>query len=148
MKGILKMKKQVTSAIYTVLSLVLIFCLVSCGASLPKEGVWENATYLKDTELGKGAVTFTVEVVAEEQTVKFTVHTDKDTVGAALLELGLIAGEEGQYGLYIKQVNGITADYDIDQTYWAFYINGEYAMTGADMTPVTDGATYKFERTK
>jgi hypothetical protein len=54
------MKKQVTSAIYTVLSLVLIFCLVSCGASLPKEGVWENATYLKDTELGKGEKTVAV----------------------------------------------------------------------------------------
>ena len=103
---------------------------------------------LKDTELGEGAKTVTVEVVAAEQTVKFTVHTDKETVGAALLELGLIAGEESQYGLYIKQVNGITADYDVDQTYWAFYINGEYAMTGADSTELTDGAVYKFERAK
>ena len=142
------MKTQCTRALYSALSLLLIFCFISCGASLPKEGVWENATYLKDTELGKGAKTVTVEVVAEEQTVRFTVHTDKDTVGAALLELGLIAGEEGQYGLYIKQVNGITADYDIDQTYWAFYINGEYAMSGADTTELTDGATYKLERTK
>lgn len=142
------MKNQVTSAIYTVLSFILIICLVSCGASVPKEGVWENATYLKDTELGEGAKTVTVEVVAAEQTVKFTVHTDKETVGAALLELGLIAGEESQYGLYIKQVNGITADYDVDQTYWAFYINGEYAMTGADSTELTDGAVYKFERAK
>ena len=53
------------------------------------------------------------------------IHTDQETVGAALLELGLIAGEESEYGLFIKTVNGLTADYDTDGVYWAFYIDGE-----------------------
>ena len=66
-------------------------------------------------------------------------------MGDALLELGLIEGEEGAYGLYVKKVNGITADYDTDQTYWAFYINGEMAMTGVDATDVEAGATYSFK---
>ena len=60
-------------------------------------------------------------------------------------ELNLIAGDESEYGLYVKQVNGITADYDVDQTYWAFYINGEMAMTGVDTTDVEAGATYSFK---
>ena len=53
--------------------------------------------------------------------------------------------EEGDYGLYVKTVNGVTADYDVDQTYWAFYINGEYASTGVDATSVTAGDTYSFK---
>ena len=78
----------------------------------------------------------------------FQISTDKNIVGDALLAEGLIAGEEGAYGLYVKTVNGITADYDVDKTYWAFYINGEYAMTGADSTDIAEGSVYRFEYTK
>ena len=66
------------------------------------------------------------------------------TVGAALLKLGVIAGDDSEYGLYVKTVNGETADYDADGTYWGFYINGEYAMTGVDATTLETGATYAF----
>ena len=66
-------------------------------------------------------------------------------MGDALTEIGMIAGEEGDYGLYVKTVNGVTADYDVDQTYWAFYINGEYASTGVDATPVSSGDIYSFK---
>ena len=69
-------------------------------------------------------------------------------MGDALLELGLIEGEEGAYGLYVKKVNGITADYDTDQTYWAFYINGEMAMTGVDATDIEAGSVYSFKVSK
>ena len=141
------MKKTIQSTVTVILALIFIVALVSCD-TVEKTSVWENATYRKDTELGSGAKTVVVEVKAEDQQVTFTIKTDKDTVGAALLEHGLIAGEEGAYGLYIKQVNGITADYDVDQTYWSFYINGEYAMTGVDTTEITEGATYQLEYTK
>ena len=43
-----------------------------------------------------------------------------------------------------KTFNGMTADYDKDGVYWAFYIDGEYAMTGIDATNITDGAQYAF----
>ena len=76
--------------------------------------------------------------------MKFTVQTNEKTVGEALQKLGVIDGEEGDYGLYIKTVNGITADYNKDGVYWAFYVDGEYAMTGADMTDVVDGTVYTF----
>ena len=141
------MKKTIQSTVTVILALIFIVALVSCD-TVEKTGVWENATYRKDTEFGNGAKTVVVEVKAEDQLVTFTIKTDKDTVGAALLEHGLIAGEEGAYGLYVKQVNGITADYDVDQTYWSFYINGEYAMTGVDTTEITEGATYRLEYTK
>ena len=143
------MKKTVTSRLSVILAAVLLlsFMLVSCN-KVEKTGVWENATYRKDMEFGKGETTLVVEVAAEDQSVTFTVNTDKETVGEALMEHGLIDGEEGVYGLYVKVVNGITADYDIDRSYWSFYIDGEYAMSGVDTTEITEGTIYKLEYTK
>ena len=40
----------------------------------------------------------------------------------------------------------MTADYDTDKSYWSFYVNGEYAMTGVDGTTVEEGATYRLVR--
>lgn len=141
------MKKTVQSTVAVVLSVLFLFCFVSCN-TVDKTGLWENATYLKDTEFGNGAKTITVEVKAEDQMVTFTVKTDKDTVGAALLEHDLIAGEDSAYGLYVKTVNGMLADFDVDQSYWAFYINGEFAMTGVDGTEITEGSTYQLVYSK
>ena len=142
------MKKNMQSTVSILLSLLLLLSLAACGKSVEKTGLWENATYRQDKEFGKGAKTVVVEVKAEEQIVTFTIHTDKETVGDALLEHELISGEEGAYGLYIKVVNGITADYDVDQSYWAFYVNGEYAMSGVDMTEIDEGAIYQLAYTK
>lgn len=94
--------------------------------------------------LGEGAHSFVLEIAdAEGKTITATVNTDEETVGAALLKLNVIQGEDSEYGLYVKTVNGVTADYEKDQTYWSFYIDGEYAQTGVDMTAVNDGGTYK-----
>lgn len=96
--------------------------------------------------LGEGSTEFTLTVVDKDgNETEFEIHTDKETVGEALLELELIAGDESEYGLYVKTVNGITADYDTDGVYWAFYINGEYASTGVDSTAVTEGDSYSFK---
>ena len=89
---------------------------------------------------------FTFEVVDKDGNVTtFDITTDKATVGEALLEEGLIKGEDGQYGLYVTEVNGIVADYNVDQTYWAFYVDGTYASSGVDTTDVVDGSTYSFK---
>ncbi|MBQ3507621.1 MAG: DUF4430 domain-containing protein [Clostridia bacterium] len=101
------------------------------------------------TVKGEGATTFYFNVVDKDgNETKFEIHTDKTTVGEALLELGLIEGDMGDYGLYVKKVNGITADYDVDGTYWAFYVGNEYGMTGVDMTDIEPGATYAFKVSK
>ncbi len=98
------------------------------------------------TVLGEGSVSFPLTVVdGDGNTTQFEIHTDKETVGQALLALELIAGDDGEYGLYVKTVNGVTVDYDTDGKYWAFYIDDEYAMTGVDSTPITDGSSYTFK---
>lgn len=97
-------------------------------------------------QLGEGSTKFMFTVVDKEGVeTRFEIHTDKETVGEALLELGLVAGDDGEYGLYVNTVNGITVDYDTDGVYWAFYVNDEYAMTGVDATTITEGDTYSFK---
>ena len=142
------MKTLVQKSICTVLVLVCLLGLTACGNTVKSEGLWKDATYLKDTAFGEGKNTVIVEVKAGEQAVTFTVNTDKDTVGAALLEHKLIAGDQGDYGLYVKKVNGITADYDVDKSYWAFYVNGAYAQSGIDSTKIEKDAKYSLEYTK
>lgn len=137
------MKKTITLT----LLLILALCLTACNSAAPKD-LWEDAIYSEDTELGEGAKTVTLAVTAGDKTVTFTIHTDEAILGDALLSHDLIAGEEGAYGLYVKVVNGITADYDIDQTYWQLFVDGESAMVGVDGVEVTDGATYRLERTR
>ncbi len=94
-------------------------------------------------ELGKGETSFKVLIVDKDGIeTRVTVHTDKTIVGEALQELGLLEGEEGPYGLFIKSVNGISADYDKDGVYWAFYVGDEYAMEGIDLTEIDPDVEY------
>lgn len=96
--------------------------------------------------VGEGDTQFDFSVVDQDGSeTHFEIHTDKETVGDALQELGLIDGDESEYGLYVKTVNGITADYDKDGVYWAFYVNDEYAQEGVDSTEIAEGDAYTFK---
>ena len=131
-----------------ILTLLLIMTMavsvIACGKK--EEVSTETTVYEDGAVIGEGSKSFEFTVVnmaGEEAT--FEVKTDEDTVGAALLENNVIAGEDGDYGLYVKTVNGETVDYDKDGKYWAFYINGEYGMTGVDSTDIVDGDSYAFK---
>ena len=115
-------------------------------AATPTEAPGSEAAAEEVTVLGEGSKMFNFGVMdLDGNETWFEIHTDEETVGAALLALELIEGEESQYGLFVKTVNGITADYDKDKVYWAFYVNGEYAMSGVDATAVTEGDSYSFK---
>ena len=95
------------------------------------------------TILGEGEKSFELTIVDKQGAEHlYLIHTDEEMVGYALIEHALIEGEQGQYGMYIKSVLGQTLDYETDGMYWAFYVNGEYAMTGVDQTPVTADTSY------
>ena len=93
---------------------------------------------------GKNAFVF-IAVDLDGNSTHYMIKTDKETVGEALLENGLIAGDDSEYGLYVKTVNGITLDYDKDGKYWAFYEENAYANQGVDQTPITEGRVYTFK---
>ena len=105
--------------------------------------LWADAEYKADTVIGEGVVSFEFQVICGDNTVTFTVNTDETNLGAALLNAGLVEGEDGQYGLYVKKVNGVTADYDVNQIYWNFTKNGEMMMTGVDGEEIEAGAHYE-----
>lgn len=141
---------QIRQKLSFILCMVLIAAMAllttGCNDKTSQEAMQTTSISVEPQVLGEGETVFSVTVEDKEGTVtSFEIHTDKEMVGEALQECGLLEGEDGPYGLYVKTVNGITADYDVDQTYWAFYINGEYAMTGVDVTEITEGGSYSLK---
>lgn len=135
--------KKILAAII-IITLAFTTVMFGCtGEEIPEAPV----TVDESAELGDDGYekSFEFEVVDKDgNTTQTTIHTNGEIVGEVLQELGYLEGEEGPYGLYIKKVKGITADYDIDGTYWAFYIDGEMSMKGADQVEIVNGATYSF----
>lgn len=150
------MKKTVFSKILSfILCLVLVAAIaltvVGCNgndsadlsSSQPNSS---DASSAEEKVLGEGATQISVNITFKDGSEKFyTVKTDKTTVGEALQEVKLIKGTVGDYGLMIETVDGETVTYENDKKYWAFYVNGEYAMTGVDSTKIESGATYGFK---
>ena len=129
------------------MAVVMCAALASCGGR-NTANIWEDAAYTADTELGSGAKTLQVEVVAYGKAVTFTINTDKETLGDALSEHSLISGEKGPYGLYVKVVNGMTADYAVNKGYWSFSKDGEYLQSGVDSTAISHGDHYEITYTE
>ena len=99
--------------------------------------------------IGTGDTTFRFEVLDLYDNVSvWYVSTDEETVGDALLALDLISGEYGAFGLFVSEVNGISADSVSDSAWWSFSIDGEFAMTGVDTTTIEQGRTYAFVLTE
>ena len=131
------------------------FALVAC---LDENGDANESTEApatteeKELEIAEDSnlITITLEVVYPDGSSKeFTIATDpENNLRKALEGEGLIAGEEGPYGLYVKVVDGVTADYDVDQSYWSLSKDGEMLMTGVDTTPIADGDHFELTYTK
>lgn len=137
------MKTAIKNTLAIVLSVVFILCLVSCGEKVDATGLWENATYLKDTTVGKGEKTVLVDVEVEDQKITLTIKTDKATLGEALYELELINDAS-----FFDTLNGMKADWNADQAYWAFYKGEEYMMVGVGDAEISGGEHYRLVYTK
>ena len=116
------------------LVLLMLFALTACVA---KEEAPSEAVSFK---------VIVTDLEGNETTFEYT--SSASNVGEVLVAEGLVVGHDADYGLYIDSVNGIAADWDKDQTYWAFYINGEYATTGISDTPIIADTTYGLTLTK
>ena len=130
-------RKLARPVIAVLIAVLIAALLTACAAPAGGRTVKDGET------VGSGAVTFPLEITDKDGApIHCTVKTDKETVGAALIDLGIISGEQGPFGLYIKTVNGHTYDYDRDGCYWAFYIDDAYAPAGVDMTEIRAGESY------
>ena len=149
------MKKTVLK---TLLSFILCTVLIAaaalmaggCGDSSAAGGDdVSTAVPSEVTTIGKGSAEFLFNVEGPGgEHYAYHVFTDEKTVGDALADLGLIEGEEGEFGLYVKTVNGITLDYDTDGMYWAFYEDDKYAVKGIDLTTIQSMQTYSLRAEK
>ena len=142
------MKRLLTLALCLVMAITMCVTFASCTKKPVEADLWKTATYANDTELGEGSTLITVALTVEDKTVTFTLHTNKKTLGDALMEHKLIAGEKGPYGMYVKNVNGIEADYDKTKTYWGFNKDGESMLTGVDSEKIANGNKYEIVYTK
>ena len=117
--------------------------LIAAVALVALIGIFVGVWLATRPATAQGAKTITVEVVhADESRKTFTYHTDEEFLGTVLQNEGLVEGDMGEFGLYIKVVDGETADFDTDGAYWAFYQGEEYAAQGVDTTPIQDGDSF------
>lgn len=90
----------------------------------------------------EGSKSITIEVVGKDgRSEEYKLRTDAEYLRQAMEDAdGLtFSGTESEYGMMVETVNGTTADYNVDKSYWSFYVNGEYCNYGIDTQPVMDG---------
>ncbi len=114
------------------LTLILVLSMAACAAA-PNQ----------DTTGSAEMKSFTVTVVhADGSEKKFDYQTENAKLGDYLEAQGLILSEGADDGMF-HTVDGEKADWNENQSYWAFYVGEEYAVTGIYATDITDGAVYK-----
>lgn len=134
-------------SIKRILSLILVLALTAAAVlSLTSCGEKDKDDNGDDSNTTK---TITVTVIDDKgEKTDFKIVTTSETLRGALEQEKLIEGDESEYGLYVKVVNGLRADYDKDGAYWSFSRNGELLMTGVDSTKIADGEKYEITYTK
>lgn len=90
-----------------------------------------------------GSKSFTVTVVHADGTQnEKTIESSEEFLAPALIAEGILTDEGVESGMYYT-VDGETASWEENQSYWAFYVGEEYATAGMNDTPIQDGAVYK-----
>lgn len=138
------MKKKITLLL---IAFILLFALSGCAQepspAQSGEGAGQESPVVQ--EIGEGSTSFRFEVTNDSGELSvWNVSTDDVTVGDALLGVGLVDGDVTDFGLFVLEVDGIVADFNVDGAFWAFYIDGEMAMVGVDQTEIEEGVVYAF----
>ena len=94
-----------------------------------------------EVQTGGKAITVTV-VHGDGSAKEFAYKTDAEYLGEVIVAEGLVEGENGPYGLMISAVDGESASWEENQSYWSILIGEEYATLGADSIPLEDGGAY------
>lgn len=119
--------RRIAVLILALMMLALTFLFAACGS--------------KEAEKKYTITVIVVNDKAEEKT--FTVKTDRENLADALLDEKLVAGSDSEWGLVIDTVDGLKADYSVDQSWWALYEDGKMSEVGASSLQLKDGGVYK-----
>lgn len=99
----------------------------------------------------EGSKSITIEVLDDHaNSTVYQVHTGAEYLRQAMEEAqGLeFSGTESEYGIMVETINGVTVDWNVDQSYWSFYVNGEYCNYGIDTQPIMDGDVFRIVYSK
>ena len=97
-------------------------------------------------QAGEKSIVITV-VHSDGGSKDFNITTKSENLRGACDEQNLIQGED-RGGMYmVLVVDGETADYDVDQSFWAMTKDGEWLNTGVDDTMIENGDHYEFTYT-
>lgn len=124
-------KQKKTTLIFAAVVIVLVIALLVVWATF-RPGALE------------GVKEITVNVThTDESTYTNTFETTAKYLAEALEPYDLLEGEESEYGLFVKTVDGEYAD-DAEGAYWMYDANGTMAEYGVDTQPIEDGDVYDF----
>lgn len=93
-----------------------------------------------------GTKAITIAVVDDTgSTTVYESKTDAEYLRQAMEEIEdlTFSGADSEFGIMIDTVNGIRADYALDNAYWSFYVNEEYCNYGVDTQPVNDKDAFR-----
>ncbi|MGM9613931.1 MAG: DUF4430 domain-containing protein [Oscillospiraceae bacterium] len=124
-------KQKKTTLIIVAVAIVLVIALLVVWATF-RPGALE------------GVKEITVNVThTDESTYTNTFETTAKYLAEALEPYDLLDGDETEYGLFVKTVDGEYAN-DAEGAYWMYDANGTMAEYGVDTQPIEDGDVYDF----
>ena len=122
--------------------------ILAVAALVVVVGLMMGVYFATRPETMEGSKGYTVTVIhSDGESREFELRTDAEYLAEALLEVELIAGEEGAYGLTVITVDGEDAVWDTDNAYWGIWIGEEMATVGVSEIPVYDGSAFTLEYT-
>ncbi len=137
------MKRTILSVASIILIVASLLCFIGCDDTEVDPSLWDSATYTSNVTLGNGEKTVTLDIDASDKKITITLKTDKETLGEAMHEQGLINDPS-----FFDTLNGILASWDKDKAYWAFY-QGETMMPyGVNDQKISGGESFRFVYTK
>lgn len=144
------MKKNSLALICVLLLSLLLAAFAGCTDE-PASSADDTSAATTDTssETPEQKISITVKVVHGDGSQKsFVIETSEKTLLGALMQENLVEGDDSSpTGFYITTVDGETADYSANQSWWCLSSNGEMLMTGAGTTMISDGQNYEITYT-
>lgn len=150
-KGVQKNKKSVIGIVIALVVLVALLVTLGIVFKVNNKTMEKSDKKISSENKENEGKHVKIEVVGKDgKSTRYSIKTKADYLRQALEETeGLtVEGDETATGLFVKSINGVTADYNIDKAYWAFYLNNDYCQKGIDSQEVTDGDEFKIVYTK
>lgn len=109
--------------------------------------VFASIMIITKPDTNDGSKNIEVTVVYKDETSKeFKISTDAEYLGDALFEEKLVTEAEYESGFY-TEINGVKADFNVDQSWWCVTKDGEMTSVGMNEQVIADGDEFEITYT-